>query len=578
MISRFGGFRAGCALLLLVLTAVGEEHDVTIARQPLTLGSWSKNFEVKCERFEDWELYRAPSGPGHTCWTSLWHVPGSRDIMLSFDQITGPVDVPPLDAAGRRTFYERFGRKSGQWFIDHGYVAQGRKIEVLTFRSSDLGASWKAIGSYPYPGVIGVLDDPQTVMLPDGSMVRTRYGNLIDAPDAPPDTALVQRSTDGGVTWTSPVPLMDRSRYWSVPIRPYRLRDGRVAAIVAYFLKTHPDETARRTGWSSNGLLLSEDSGKTWSADPIPIFANEGGYRTGDEAAMVELPNGDLFFIHRVYGLQLRDDDPYDGTAYQANRRQSIAWRDGKTFRPGRIEDTPIPHGAKPDIVYLKEDLIFYSGRGGFWWTADTGKNWHLLELPAGAQTPTMHQPECLQVADDSIFCAYHVGGDDPYGKAKQAIRGTRLRVRKTTRVVQESAAAAESVVLYGRPESTDTAIEADIQPPASGAAALLVRATPGPSGSLRSVAGYVLKLSGNRALLVRREKGGTETQLASGTVPSGKFRYRLQAQGDEISANLDGKPLLRATDPTFPWGAVGLYTDRARVEFTNPRMSASEF
>jgi len=70
--------------------------------------------------------------------------------MMSFDQIAGPVDHPKPDARARRVWYERMGRERGQWFIDHGYDATGLTMEVLTFRSSDLGKTWQKVGSYPY--------------------------------------------------------------------------------------------------------------------------------------------------------------------------------------------------------------------------------------------------------------------------------------------------------------------------------------------------------------------------------------------------------------------------------------------
>lgn len=558
-----------------------EEHDVTAVRRPMEWGKWTQHFEVKCTRFEDREIYHSPTNPGHTCWVSLWPVPGGRDVMMSFDQITGPVDHAKPDARSRRVWYERMGKERGQWFIDHGYDATGLTMEVLTFRSSDLGQNWHQVGSYPYPGTLGVLDDPQSVMLPDGSIVRTRYGSLIDDPELPPDAALVQRSEDGGKTWTKPVPMLDRERYFSHPIRPYLMRDGRVAAVVVYYLKTHPGETARRIQWTSVGLLLSGDAGKTWSRDPLVIVKNDGGFRPADEPAMVELPNGDLFFIHRIYGFLIRADE---STSYQANRRQSIMWKDLDTFHPGPVRDTPIPHGAKPDIIYLKEDLILYSGSGGFWWTADEGKNWQRLELPAGTQTPALYQPEALQLADGSVLCVRHIGGDDAYGKVNQSIRACRLTLEKTTRVRQEGAGEGEAVAIYGRVEESDAAVEASLQVPVGGqSAGLLVRASPGPAGHPKSVQGYLLKITSGSVSLIRREAGPKEVVLASSPLsrPGGSAasrRFRLKVEGSRLTASVDGQLLLSAEDDTLPYGAVGLYTQDSEVEFVDPKITARRF
>lgn len=91
-------------------------------------------------------------------------------------------------------------------------------------------------------------------------------------------------STDGGLTWSQPTPILSRSDVQLCEPGAVRSPDGRRLVVLLR-------ENARR---STSHLILSDDEGRTWSApQAVP------GYLTGDRHVAAYAPDGRLFVTFR---------------------------------------------------------------------------------------------------------------------------------------------------------------------------------------------------------------------------------------------------------------------------------------
>jgi hypothetical protein len=179
-------------------------------------------------------------------------------------------------------------------------------------------------------------------------------------------------------------------------------------------------------------MFVSSDQGATWGR-PILLMPPEVG--VCEESDFCELPNGDLFWVHRTEHYVERYDPPLPQFAiknlsdprWYSDRMQSIARRDGETFVPGPCEPAALYHSGYPMILYTREGVILHLATDGVCWTADLGKTWTRLDV-AG----TGYYPKAVQLQDGSILCVGHVGTDDKYGAVDQSIRQQTFRLRVT--------------------------------------------------------------------------------------------------------------------------------------------------
>jgi len=187
-------------------------------------------------------------------------------------------------------------------------------------------------------------------------------------------------------------------------------------------------------------MFLSSDKGLTWGAPIILMAATVGSC---EESDFCELPNGDLFWIHRVehypdhqtemppHAAKMGSNPPE--SYWYSDRMQSIASKDGDTFVPGACETAPFPHSGYPCVLGTREGIILHLATGESHWSADMGKTWNTL-LAAGKAISTYYYPKAIQLADGKILCVGHFGSDDVYGTVDQSIRlqTFHLEVRNT--------------------------------------------------------------------------------------------------------------------------------------------------
>ena len=378
------------------------------------------NPQVRVVDFHEKTIYHSPETPGYTSWVGLWQLPGDV-LRCDFRQVTGPREKPVSTVP---ILESRDGGDT--WTV----LNAGKS-------STDSGAS----GGY----AVAVDSGRGVAVLPDGTLVRPVWPGDIQ------DSGYTLRSTDGGKTWSDKVYFLpvDAYRTWPTLIRP--LRDGRLVLFAGCWKRGDCAAGKRPDPMYAGGLegmlpnmtkmmFVSSDQGKTWSK-PIELMPATVG--VCEESDFCELPNGDLFWIHRVEHYPDHQTEipplasrmgpnPPDSYWY-SDRMQSITRKQGETFLPGKCEPAPFSHSGYPCVLSTREGLILHLATSESHWSADAGKTWHKLTVD-GKPIGVNYYPKAIQTSDGKILCVGHLGSDDVYGTVDQCIKQQtfRLTVQET--------------------------------------------------------------------------------------------------------------------------------------------------
>lgn len=345
---------------------------------------------VEAIDYTEKRIYHSPETPGWTSWVGLWLTPEGR-LQCSFNQVTGPKDKP---------------------------------VSIVPIlESRDEGISWTRVeGDFPRGGGRGV------AVLKDGTLVCPRWVS------DPNDVGYVQRSQDGGKTWSERINFLPARDYraWPTIIRP--LRDGRLVLMAGAWKRGDGEVPNPRM---TKMMFVSEDKGKSWGP-PILLMPTDQG--VCEESDFCELPKGDLFWVHRVEHFPEDRTEVPPGAARMgepfpkgySDRMQSIVTRRGKGWAPGPAALAPFSHSGFPEVLRTKEGVILHLATDGIYWTADVGKTWTKLPIPG-----SKYYPRAVQLPSGKIVCVGHVGSDDVYGTVDQSIvqQAFRLRVGKARSV-----------------------------------------------------------------------------------------------------------------------------------------------
>jgi hypothetical protein len=353
--------------------------------------------ELKVEAIDHSEriIYHSPETPGYTSWVGMWQLPKGM-IQCDFIQATGPRNNPELSFPVLET-------------IDAG--------KTWTHAADNVAAGWTR-GSAVLPNRTMVRPDARGLYFDADGILQYPNNNFMG----------VCRSTDGGVTWGESINLVSPAEYkLCLPTVVRLLKDGRLAAFGAMSI------TAASEGLTKM-LFISSDEGKSWGK-PIVVMPFEVG--VCEESDFCELPNGDLFFIHRTgHYLDHATDraasplvakmgpNPPESYCY-SDRMQSIIRKQGETFVAGECEPAPFPHSGFPAVLYTQEGLILHLATDGVYWTADVGKTWNRLDIPG-----TPYYPQVLQMKDGTVVVVGHLGSDDKYGTVNQSVKQQIFRLR----------------------------------------------------------------------------------------------------------------------------------------------------
>ena len=367
----------GVLVVLMLLVLAGTASGVPEA------DGRARAIGVEVADYRQRIIYHSPETPGYTSWVGVWLTSDGR-LECSFAQRTGPKDAP-LDS-------------------------------VPVLESTDAGLTWTRVDAdLPRGGGRGM------AVLKDGTLVAPRWAS------DPNDAGYVQRSSDGGRTWSPPIHFLPPAEYraWPTIIRP--LRDGRLVLMAGAWKRGDgPVPNPRMTKM----MFVSKDGGRTW-APPIILMPTAQG--VCEESDFCELPSGDLFWIHRVEHfpphrveigpLAARMGEPFPNG--YSDRMQSVVRTRGDGWRPGPASPAPFPHSGFPCVLLTQEGIILHLATDGIQWTADVGKTWARLPIPG-----TGYYPRAVQLPNGTIVCVGHVGSDDVYGTVDQAITQQTFRLR----------------------------------------------------------------------------------------------------------------------------------------------------
>ena len=348
----------------------------------------SAEVSVETVEYAEKTIYHSPETPGWTSWVGLWLTVDGR-LQCSFNQLTGPKDKPAAS--------------------------------VPILESRDEGKTWARVpGDIPRGGGRGM------AVLKDGTLVCPRWAS------DPNDAGYVERSTDGGKAWSRRIELLPAKEYrvWPTIIRS--LRDGRLVLMAGAWKRG--DGTVPNPHMTKM-MFVSSDQGKSWGS-PIVLMPPEQG--VCEESDFCELPNGDLFWIHRVEHFPPRRTEIPPGAAPMgdpfpngySNRMQSIVAKRGNGWEPGPPTSAPFPHSGFPEVLMTREGVILHLATDGIYWTADVGRTWTRLAIPG-----TRYYPRAVQLLSEKIICIGHVGSDDVYGSVDQSIfqQTFRLKVHRAS-------------------------------------------------------------------------------------------------------------------------------------------------
>ena len=344
---------------------------------------------VEVSGFEQRTIYHSPQTPGYTAWCTLWLDP-SGSLRLAFQQVTGPVAQPDKRA----------------------------NVTVL-LTSKDNGKTWDKLREVPARADThddhGVYAAPGSSSFCGHGMAVLSNGTLVTGLWAGGDrkSGYVQRSADGGKTWSAPIDLLDPAEYKTYPTQIRRLRDGRLM-LVAGVVKQADVLTAK---WLLKEFFQSDDGGSTWSH----LWTMPPDVGLCEESDLAELPGGDLLLIHRA-------EHYHDNHYLTSDRLQNVFHPAGKGWTIGPVSKAPFPHSGFPELLKLREGIVLHVATDGIWWTADSGAHWSRLNVPGSP-----YYPEARQLSDGAILIVGHVGADNVYGSADQSIvqQAFRLQVSR---------------------------------------------------------------------------------------------------------------------------------------------------
>lgn len=364
-----------------------------------------KIVKVEAVDYKEKIIYHSPETPGYTSWVGLWDLTDGR-IQCDFRQITGPKDkpvssVPLLESKDQGQTWRVVPRDvSGQGTGGGGIYQMGqesgRGMEVLDKGKTLVRAVW-----------------------PAADLIESGY---------------TLQSTDGGKTWGDQVyPLpKDTWRVWPTLIR--KLRDGRLVLLAGCWRRGEMTKGSAGPRILRKMMFVSADKGRTWDK-PIELLTPEEG--VCEESDFAELPNGDLFWVHRseLYPDQMTElppgaarsgSKPPESNWYSV-RNQSIVRKKGGTFVPEKPTPAPFPHSGYPLVLGVSDNVILHLATDGVYWTADVGQTWQRLNLPG-----TSYYPKGLLLSDAKIIVIGHVGSDDVYGTVDQSIRQQTFQLKVT--------------------------------------------------------------------------------------------------------------------------------------------------
>ena len=237
-------------------------------------------------------------------------LPGGREILLCRKLLYGPGDygsvgwrIPAIRQLSDGTLLAVNDRRN-----DNEEDLPGC-IDIAFKYSTDGGRTWTGPGYIARNGgYLGGYGDPGLGELPDGTVVCAFAGgeDFIHSGTEAPQHSFVSYSHDHGRSWTRPEDIT--ARIWGHDATGSGCRDARSSFFTSgnYLVLKHGEHKGRLLIANvchypgdeglSNHAVYTDDGGRNWHVSDIAVRGH------GDEAKMVELPDGEILMSVRTTG------------------------------------------------------------------------------------------------------------------------------------------------------------------------------------------------------------------------------------------------------------------------------------
>ncbi len=278
---------------------------------------------------------------------------------------------------------------AGYGHVSHPNADLPKGARICSVRSTDGGKSWgpaQVVADTPWDD-----RDPSVCQLPDGTVLVNWFTYYHGGPSVRPGNTAkykeiwLARSVDNGHTWSEPELIEPTANdHWgcSSPIRV--LPDGKL------LMPVYRELLDPLRNWSA--VIISEDSGKTWSRPHMVDPDNDDN----DEPDVVALPGGELLCVMRAN--------------VQGNTMWSSTSRDGgRTWSRSQALGFP---GHCPYLLLTSRNILLLGHRlpgTSLHYSLDLGKTWSenvLMDQVSGAY------PSMVEMPDGRILFVYYEEGE----------------------------------------------------------------------------------------------------------------------------------------------------------------------
>lgn len=506
----------------------------------------------------DWHkvVARPRSSPGLTNWCLIEQNPVTKEVVLSFTEITDPtgkmMDDPPR--------YDFTGLRLIQRFLV----------------SRDRGESWEPLAEHP---LIYAPDDwhlngawDRLRFRPDGKLLGLKS---VHTREARYPMVFYSHSDDMAKSWTAWRPMTeDRGRCMYSADACQVKDDTWIAVYELYhaegpFFKNRirrrpPVWMTRPTGMQRFGCAISDDGGISWKDRPdLDRLEIEGDINAGEifEPAITRLKNGNLMVVVRRHRLSNLGGAglPWYQWILEPNADGFTVLSKGQCSA-----DVPLGPTGHPELICTDDGIVLGVRSDGLWASLDDGGYWERID-----NRYLGYYPQAIALDDSSILVAGHLGGDNYWPPDKdQEVLLTRVRLNRTPLLRNLDRSVSRAYMLGDKVER-DVRVQAQVGTDAS--VGLLARARV----SQGKISGYVLFCTANPPtwLLGRLSEGKLQT-ITSGSLPGMSLtgvrpHMELAAVGDTLRAFVNTFPVASGQDITFKEGRTGLMAEdgRARVQ-----------
>ncbi len=215
-------------------------------------------------------------------------------------------------------------------------------------RSTNSGTTWETAKPIFDPGPNAQTLGNEIVVLPDGTLVDL-FAYLANLPSGQQiATAAVIRSTDHGVTWSSPISIDDMYPVGAFdPETGASVRDGADLPQIAVapngtLFATWADARFTNGNHDSIALSQSSDGGKTWSA-PVAINA----YDTAEafEPSIHVRQDGTISVTYYDFRNNTSDPNTLPTLLWHTRSTDAVHWTENAVFGPFDLDTAPNARG-----------------------------------------------------------------------------------------------------------------------------------------------------------------------------------------------------------------------------------------